>query len=43
MELGGTILVLISTGARIGEVLAAKLSDIDIEDQIWSVKCTVTR
>ena len=42
-ELGRVLAVLVGTGARIGEVLAAKWSDIDMEAGIWTVSATMTR
>jgi integrase len=42
-ELGRIFMMLISTGARIGEVLAAQWADINTEEQVWTVKRTVTR
>lgn len=42
-ELGRVLLVLAGTGARIGEVLAAKWSDFDLEVGVWTVSATMTR
>lgn len=43
VELGRILLLLISTGARIGEVLAMTWSDIDFAENVWLVKRTITR
>lgn len=42
-EIGRILQVCALTGARIGEVLAMKWSDLDIENQSWNVSRTATR
>lgn len=42
-ELGRLLAVLVGTGARIGEVLAAKWSDFDMRTGVWTVSATMTR
>lgn len=42
-ELGRLLLMCAHTGARIGEILAAKWSDIDLEGQVWNLSRTTTK
>ena len=42
-ELGRIIVMCAHTGARIGEVLASKWSDIDLESGIWDLSRTTTK
>ena len=42
-ELARIILFIVNTGARIGEVLSAKWSDLDLDKGVWALKSTVTR
>jgi len=42
-ELGRIILICVNTGARIGEVLAMKWNDIDLEKGKWGLIATLTR
>jgi integrase len=42
-ELGRIILICVHTGARIGEVLAMKWNDIDLEKGKWGLVATLTR
>jgi len=42
-ELGRLLVMCAHTGARIGEILAAKWSDIDLDNRIWHVSRTTTK
>ena len=42
-ELGRLLVMCAHTGARIGEILAAKWSDIDLDNQVWHVSRTTTK
>ena len=42
-ELGRILLMCAHTGARIGEVLAVKWRDLDLEKQRWNLVATITR
>lgn len=42
-QVGRALVVLATSGARIGELLGAKWSDIDLESGTWAISRTVTR
>ena len=42
-ELGRLLVMCAHTGARIGEILAAKWSDIDLDNRIWHLSRTTTK
>ena len=42
-ELGGLVVLLATTGVRIGEALAAQWADIDLDAGVWAVSRTTTR
>ena len=42
-ELGRLLVMCAHTGARIGEILASKWSDIDLDAQVWALSRTTTK
>jgi integrase len=42
-EVGRALVILATTGARVGELLGARWADVDLETGLWSIERTVSR